>query len=138
RQAARPRRFDDPRELGVRLAIDARRCDCILCDSGACRSVRQRHYRQDQPALHGRPTITTEPSAPRSGSRTLGALGSSTSESSTMNAYMCRPGATGIVIDHRWPSLERIIGDDAAFHPLKSPMTETRRALGLLSTNCCG
>ncbi len=52
-----------------------------------------------------------------------------------MNAYVCRPGITGIVIDHRSPSGERVIGALRGFQLLKSPTTDTLCAVPLRSTN---
>ena len=49
-------------------------------------------------------------------------------ESSIMKPYVWRPGAMEMVTDHKSPSADRVMGDSAAFHRLKSPTTETRCA----------
>src|ERR1051326_8935926 len=103
------------------------------------RRANERTHEERDASHHGRPTMTIEPFVPRSGSRAFGAPGSSVkSESSTIKAYICRPGAIGIVTDHNSPSGDRDIGALAGFQELKSPTTETRCARLLLNTNCFG
>src|ERR1051325_8928779 len=50
---------------------------------------------------------------------------------------MCRPGMIGMTTDHTLPFAGRVMGALVLFQRLKSPTTDTLRAVRLLNANRC-
>src|SRR5689334_15035652 len=84
RKPTRTGRVNEPCQMRRDVAVEG--CNRQRVLRGRHIDARDKHAAEPKPtSRHGRPTMMIDPSAPRSGSRALGAFGSSVNtESSTM------------------------------------------------------